>query len=114
MLGILDPFARLRAWYARVSAFEHGTPTVMKSAEAITLAAAATSHEPVQVEPGLGFDAGEAVTVTATDYGRDPVVGMLVGLTNEEVVIERHDERAGTLHVHFPRLGFQIRKEAKA
>ena len=42
MLGILDPFARLRAWYARVSAFEHGTPTVMKSAEAITLAAAAT------------------------------------------------------------------------
>jgi len=41
------------------------------------------------------------------------VVGALVGLTHEEVVIERHDERAGTLHVHFPRLGFQIRKEAK-
>ena len=76
--------------------------------------AAAGAHEPVQVEPGLGFEMGEAVTVAPTDYGRDPVAGMLVGLTNEEVVIERHDERAGTLHVHFPRIGFQIRKEAKA
>jgi len=114
MVVILEPFARLRAWYARVASFGHGEPTVMKSAQAIELAAAATSHEPVQVEPGLGFDAGEAVTVTPTDYGRDPVVGTLVGLTNEEVVIERHDERAGTLHVHFPRIGFQIRKEAKA
>jgi hypothetical protein len=29
-------------------------------------------------------------------------------------VIERHDERAGRVRVHFPRLGFQIKKEAKA
>jgi hypothetical protein len=29
------------------------------------------------------------------------------------VVIRRHDERAGTLHVHFPRIGFQIRKDSR-
>lgn len=113
MLGILQPCERLRAWYERVIAFGHGTPTTMKSADAIALAAATTSHEPTRVEPGLGFEAGESVTVTPTDYGRDPVVGALVGLSDDEVVIERRDERAGTLHVHFPRLGFQIRKEAK-
>ena len=113
MLGILQPCERLRAWYERVIAFGHGTPTTMKSADAIALAAATTSHEPTRVEPGLGFEAGESVTATPTDYGRDPVVGALVGLTDDEVVIERRDERAGTLHVHFPRLGFQIRKEAK-
>jgi len=114
MLPILEPFARLRAWYARVAAFGHGTPAPMKSAEAIALAAAATAHEPTRVVPALGFEAGESVTVTPTDYGRDPVAGRLVGLTADEVVIERHDERAGTLHVHFPRLGFQIRKENMA
>jgi glutathione S-transferase len=114
MLPVLEPFARLRAWYSRVTAFGHGEATTMKSGDAIALAAATRTHEPTQVEPGLGFAAGESVTVTPTDYGRDPVVGALVGLTPEEVVIERHDERAGTVHVHFPRLGFQIRKEAKS
>lgn len=114
MTAILQPFERLRGWYARMTAFGHGSLTPLKSSEAIAIAAAATTREPTQVEPGLGFEAGEAVTVMPIDYGRDPVPGALVGLTRDEVVIERHDERAGTLHVHFPRLGFQIRKEAKA
>ncbi|WP_395692346.1 ABC transporter substrate-binding protein [Piscinibacter sp.] len=96
---------------ATFAAFGHGTPTTMTSRDAVALAAATTSHEPCRIEPGLGFEAGEAVTVMPTDYGRDPVAGTLVGLDAEEVVIRRHDERAGTLHVHFPRLGFQIRKE---
>ena len=61
--------------------------------------------------PGLGFASGAAVTVAAIDYGVDPVAGTLVGLNDDEVVVERHDERAGTVHVHFPRRGFQIRSE---
>ena len=114
LLGILDPFPKLRAWYERVKAFGHGAFTEMSSAEAVALAAASRTHEATQVEPGLGFEAGESVTVMPTDYGRDLTVGTLVGLNSTEVVIERHDERAGKVHVHFPRLGFQIKKEAKA
>jgi len=49
------------------------------------------------------------VTVSATDYGTDPNEGVLVGLTADEVVIERVDERAGRVHVHFPRLGYQVK-----
>jgi hypothetical protein len=26
-------------------------------------------------------------------------------------VIERTDARAGTLHIHFPRIGFQVKEE---
>ena len=37
--------------------------------------------------------------------------GTLVGLSDDEVVIRRTDERAGTVHVHFPRAGFQVRQE---
>jgi hypothetical protein len=48
------------------------------------------------------------------DYGRDPVPGTLVGLTRHEVVIRRSDERAGTVHVHFPRLGFQIKHQEQS
>lgn len=38
-------------------------------------------------------------------YRRTPV-----GLSTREVVLERRDERAGTVHVHFPRIGYQIKK----
>ena len=93
-----------------VLAFGEGAPTPMDSGEAIAVAAAARDHAPCSVQPGLGFEPGQAVSVAATDYGTDPSTGTLVGLSADEVVIRRHDERAGTVHVHFPRQGFQIRK----
>jgi glutathione S-transferase len=111
---IFDAYPKLSAWLERVRAFGHGESTPMTSAESIDLAAKAKEHAPTEVQPGLGFAAGDAVTVMPTDYGRDPVPGTLVGLTRNEVVIERRDERAGTLHVHFPRIGFQIKKQEQA
>lgn len=78
------------------------------------------THGPVigiilqQVHIGQGFESGEAVTVAATDYGTDPVAGTLVGLSDAESVVRRVDARAGTVHVHFPRFGFQIKKGTPA
>ena len=42
-------------------------------------------------------------------FRSEPVVGKLVGLSAAEVVVERHDTRSGTLHVHFPRHGFEVK-----
>ena len=111
---LLDAYPQVQAWLDRVLAIGHHSHTDLASAEALLIAAAASGHAPTQVQPGLGFEAGQAVTVGAIDYGQDPVAGSLVGLTADEVVIQRQDERAGSLHVHFPRFGFQIRKEVKA
>ena len=47
--------------------------------------------------------------MTPADYAHDEVVGSLVGLDASEVVVERVDERAGTVHVHFPRIGFHVK-----
>jgi glutathione S-transferase len=110
---ILQPFSALSAWLQRMLAIGHGRSERMDSAAAIAVAAGAGGHAPVQVEPGLGFEAGQPVTVAPTDYGTDPVAGRLVGLTPDRVTLERSDERAGTLHVHFPRIGFQILKDKK-
>jgi glutathione S-transferase len=106
----LAPYPKLVAWYRRVAGFGHGTPTKLSSSDAIDIAKKAGDHAPTRIEPGLGFEAGAEVTVNATDYATDPIAGTLVGLTTQEVVIERTDERAGTLHVHFPRIGFQVKK----
>jgi glutathione S-transferase len=114
--AIFQPYPQFSAWLARVLAVGHGASQPLGSEQALALAAQAgvsQGHAPCAVQPGLGFDAGAAVTVAAIDYGVDPVAGRLVGLTADEVVIERHDARAGTLHVHFPRQGFQIRPDTK-
>jgi glutathione S-transferase len=108
--AVLAARAPLNAWLDRMLAIGHGQPTPMTSAEALGVAAAGP-HAPCSVQPGLGFEPGQPVTVTPTDYGMDPVAGTLVGLSGSEVVLRRHDERAGTLHVHFPRAGYQIKKE---
>lgn len=105
---VLAPFGRLGAWYERVLAFGHGRSDTLSSSDAIGIAAEAGTHAATRVEPGLGFEAGAEVTVSATDYAADLVAGTLVGLSAGEVVLERRDERAGTVHVHFPRIGYQI------
>lgn len=111
LMSVFDPHPALKAWLERMLAIGHGVHEAMASADALAVAAAATSHEPCVVHAEPGLQAGQAVTVSAIDYGTDPVSGSLVGLSADEVVIRRHDDRAGTVHVHFPRIGFQIKEQ---
>ena len=108
---LLDDYPPIGAWLERLFAIGHHVSSEMSSGEALAVAAGAGAHAPTAVEPGLGFEAGQAVTVAATDYGVDPVAGTLVGLNPLESVLRRSDPRAGMLHVHFPRCGFQIRAD---
>ena len=108
MLGIDGP---LPAWYQRIGALGHGTPTAMSPEEAF---AAASDAQPVAVthllpdgDPG-GLRAGCLVTVTPDDNARVPVSGTLVAASDSEIIIHRRDPQAGDLHIHFPRLGFDV------
>lgn len=108
--ALLKEFPRITAWYARVTAIGHGTPTPMDSKEALAIAKAATStavaradeHDPNGRKPG------DRVSVMADDYGRDPVSGELVFSTAQEIAIKRHDPAVGDVVVHFPRAGFLV------
>jgi hypothetical protein len=112
--SMLDNYPAVSSWLDRTLAIGHHTHKEMSGAEAVALAAAATTHAPVTVAAGQGFELNQAVTVAATDYGTDPVAGALVGLSDTESVVRRVDPRAGTVHVHFPRFGFQIKKSIPA
>jgi len=105
------PMAPLRDWYGRVAAIGHGNPAEMSGADAL---AAARTSEPAA--PGFesaaddpsGCKAGDSVTVTPDDSGRDPVAGELVACSTDEVVIRRADPLVGNIQVHFPRAGFEL------
>ncbi len=106
----LAEYPRVTAWMARVKAIGHGNPTDMTSSEAIAIARngkpvtadGADANDPVGRKPGM------KVSVTPDDTGRDPVVGELVTSNARKIVIRRTDDRAGTVDVHFPRLGFVV------
>jgi glutathione S-transferase len=111
--AMLDAYSGVGAWFARVAAFGHGESTPMASAEAIALCAATKSHAATSLREGAGFSAGDPVTVSASDYAHDEIAGALVGLDGDEAVVARDDDRAGRVHVHFPRIGFHVKAAKK-
>ncbi|HWW21056.1 MAG TPA: glutathione S-transferase C-terminal domain-containing protein, partial [Steroidobacteraceae bacterium] len=110
--AIFDNYPQVQGWYARMKAIGHGVSEPMDSAAAINIAAS-SKHAPVSAEEFLDthrLPFGSRVSVAATDYGTDPMVGELVISRPEEIGVRRTDPRAGTVVVHFPRLGFEVRK----
>ncbi|MGG5873284.1 glutathione S-transferase family protein [Pseudomonas peli] len=108
---LVDAYPHVSAWLGRVLGFGHGASSALSAEEAIAIARAATPAalpDEQFVEPN-GFVVGQRVQIAATDYGVDPVEGELVFAGAEELILRREDERAGTVHVHFPRLGFAIK-----
>jgi glutathione S-transferase len=112
--SLLGNYPALSAWLDRTLAIGHHISQEMSGSDAIAVAATATTHAPTGFAAGQGFEPNEAVTVAATDYGTDPVAGTLIGLSDTESVVRRVDPRAGTVRLHFPRFGFQIKKSIAA
>ena len=108
LLGIDGP---LPAWYERITAIGHGTPTPMSPEDAFAVAREASPAAVTHLRPDgdpSGLPAGAKVTVTPDDNARVPVSGTLVAASDSEIVIHRRDAQAGDLHIHFPRLGFDV------
>lgn len=107
----LAPFAALRAWMARMAAFGHGESTELTSTEAIELCKStpARARGKSLERDANGNAPGAKVIVRPTDLGRDPVEGTLVHIGRESFAIERCDERAGTVTVHFPVIGYELK-----
>jgi len=115
MAGILDATPGVLAWMDRIAAIGHGKPAKLTSTEAIAIAAAAEPaplpQEAFQDDHGIAL--GSRVTVAAQSFGTETTEGTLVAATRTQITLARTDDRAGRLHVHFPRIGYVL-KEVKA
>lgn len=107
-------FPATAAWMERMRAFGHGERTDMTADDAIALAAA---HEPAaltydSVSPDAGGLAiGQRVSVAPELLGHGTAVqGELVGINAQRLTLVQHSERAGRVHIHFPRVGYRIRE----
>ena len=110
--GILDATPLLKDWMLRMKAIGHGHPEKMKSEQALEVAKSATPADVSQLAfvDDHGIALGSEVTITADNFGLEPTPGILVAATKTRLTLRREDNRAGTVHVHFPRNGFILKK----
>jgi len=102
----------VKDWMARMKAIGHGTPGKCSAQEALQIAAGATPRpvvgEAFQDEHGIPL--GSTVVVAAEHFGQEPTQGELMAATRTRYTLRHSDPRAGTVHVHFPRVGFTLKK----
>jgi hypothetical protein len=112
MAGILQLTPAVIDWMDRMSGIGHGTMETFDAQRAIEVAAASTPHtllsdSTFQDEHGIAL--GARVTVTPESFGPEPTEGELVAATRTHYTLRRTDARAGTVHVHFPRIGYVLK-----
>ena len=112
MAGILDATPVVLAWLDRMEAIGHGQFGKLSAAQAIALCADAVGPAALvdsffQDEHGIPL--GSRVTVAAESFGPEPTEGELLAATRTRYTLRRIDERAGLVHVHFPRMGFTLK-----
>lgn len=101
-------------WMDRLAALGHGR---MEKFDAESAIAVAARSEPLPLvceafQDDHGIALGTAVTITAETFGPEPTHGTLVAATRTRYTLRRTDPRAGTVHVHFPRIGYALKPAA--
>ncbi|MDO8701332.1 MAG: glutathione S-transferase family protein [Undibacterium sp.] len=110
--GILDAHPKLLAWMDKVAAIGHGQFEKMRSGDAIQIASTsvACSADDLAFVDTHDIALGDRVAIMPSDYAMDAVVGELVICSGNALALRRTDERAGTVVVHFPRIGYQMKR----
>lgn len=112
MADILNATPAVLEWMDRLAALGQGRAEKFSAQDAITVAAGAVlqplAAEVFQDEHGIAL--GSRVRIAAESLGTEPTEGLLVAATRMHYTLARSDARAGALHVHFPRIGYVLRR----
>jgi len=109
---LLAAFPKMAEWEARVAALGEGGRSATTAEEAFAVARGATPL-PGVVDPAdaQGLKAGETVDVgPEEEMRRGDVRGTVVAATVNEIAVRRSHPKCGVVVVHFPRLGYRVRR----
>ena len=109
--AFLAEFEKLNAWATRMEAIGHGTASDITPADALGAAKAAMPTTPEASDPRdpQGLKPGMNVTVVpVTDSGDPKVAGTVHAVSRDRIVLRRETDEAGTVAVHFPRVGYRV------
>ncbi len=104
---VVTNYPKVNAWMDRLQGFGQGNPTTISADDALDIA---RSHWPREL-PESDLDAeliGQPVTIAPSDYGREPVSGVLAASNRSGWIVVRQDPTVGEVANHFPRAGFHL------
>jgi glutathione S-transferase len=109
--GELRDYPSIRAWMARVAALGHGAPEEMTSAQALVIAKQ-SSPEPLgaSIEDDSLPAPGTDVAIGPEEYAGSVVTGTLAFVDRNDIAVRRIDPLLGETLVHFPRIGYSVRR----
>jgi glutathione S-transferase len=117
MADILNATPAVGEWMDLMAAIGHGANDRLQSGDAITVANRA---EPMPAGQNLLIDSafqddhgialGTNVTITAESFGPESTQGQLMAASRTHYTLRREHPLTGTVHVHFPRIGYVLRK----
>ena len=117
MADILNATPAVGEWMGRMAAIGHGVMTKFSASEAIAVAAAADPQpagENLLIDSGFqddhGIPLGSRVAIAAESFGPEATQGELIAASRMHYTLSRTDPRAGTVHVHFPRIGYVLKR----
>ncbi len=107
----LARFPAIARWADRVAAFGHGVfESIGDEGAAAAAIAALSANDSLRLswdeQPDRRMN--RHVDIVADDYGRDPIDGRVVAMTDRHLTIERNAEGIGKVRVHFPRVGYEV------
>lgn len=107
----LRQFENLAGWEQRIQDIGHGNPEEMSDLEALDIAENADPQTPEQADPGdpLGLNVGDKITIEPVTGGPQ-VAGTLHSLSANHLAILREDEQVRQICVHFPRMGYRVKR----
>jgi glutathione S-transferase len=117
MADILNATPAVTEWMDRMAAIGHGGADKFDAQDAVTVANGA---EPMPSGQNLLIDSafqddhgialGSRVTIAAEAFGPETTEGELIAATRTHYTLRREGPRTGAVHVHFPRIGYVLRK----
>jgi glutathione S-transferase len=102
-----DKASKLCVWYAKMAGFGHGQRAELSARNAISIADNAEPRPVPEVDQDVE-KLGTQVFISPSDYGMEPVTGILLGSNAERWIVARQSKDCGNVHVHFPKRGYQL------
>jgi glutathione S-transferase len=97
-------YPRFAAWYQRMDNIGQGK-RIESDATAAIASAKAAQPLPLTHSVEAGFEPGQNVMIKTEQSGDAPVEGTLLQSGPQGIIIQRESAEAGTLNIHFPRIG---------
>jgi glutathione S-transferase len=109
-LDLIKDYPSVTAWMERIKALGHGTRTEISAERAIDIASG-QQPRPLPADNRDEEWIGQLASISPSDYGKDPVKGVLVANLAHSWILQRTMNGSSTVHVHFPKKGFTLRPE---